>query len=238
MLFLLQGGNRVAARKKLHAVIGQLLTKYPEMPQTAIDAENFVPEELGALIAGQGLFEKRRLVVFDTVLELGEEAIVEALAAMQDSPNAFLFLDEAVATPLLKKFEKAGAQVFSFPAAEAKREFNVFALTDALGSRDRKRLWIEYRKAVEKEGDDDSFLLYVISMLFWQAKNMLLASSAGSAAEAGMKPFPFQKAKQALKNYSPEELRSLSSKLISIPHDARRGLHDLAVSLERFVLSI
>src|SRR3989344_5335141 len=194
MLFLLQGGNRVAARKKLHAVIGQLLTKYPEMPQTAIDAENFVPEDLGALIAGQGLFEKRRLVVFDMVLEIGEEAIVEELAAMQDSPNAFLFLDEAVATPLLKKFEK--------------------------------------------EGDDEGFLLYVISMLFWQAKNMLLAASAGSAAEAGMKPFPFQKAKQALKNYSPEELRSPSSKLISIPHDARRGLHDLAVSLERFVLSI
>jgi len=67
---------------------------------------------------------------------------------------------------------------------------------------------------------------------------MLLAHTSSTADEAGLNPFVYQKAKQGTRKYSPEELKQLSSSLVSLYHDARRGKHGLDEALERFVLSV
>src|SRR3989344_5024280 len=239
MLFLIHGGDHIKARRKLHALVDAVVAKRPETVVTMLDSESFVPEELAGLIASQGLFEVSRIAVLDQVLsEKGTiERVSGLLSDMQESHNTFILFEEKVSLDILEGAEKTDAEILHFPAAEGQK-FNVFALTDALGRRDRKRLWVLFHKALLSEGEGEDTLSYISSMLFWQVKSMLLAASAATAEAARLKPFPFQKAKQSLKNYSLEEVKSLSSKLVALVHDSRRGIHDLETALERFVLSI
>jgi hypothetical protein len=75
-------------------------------------------------------------------------------------------------------------------------------------------------------------------VLFWQVKSMLLATRAKDAEDAGMKAFPFGKAKRFAKNYSPEELVQLSRAMLEVSHEARRGVHDFSLALERLLLTV
>ncbi|HEY4517307.1 MAG TPA: hypothetical protein VJI74_00240 [Candidatus Paceibacterota bacterium] len=240
MLYFIHGTNAVAARKKLHAILDRALEKAPGTPVAMFHAETLVPEEIGALVAEQGLFTGNSAVVFDNVLGVEEVLlrVLGLLSEMKESRNLLLFLEAEPDAKVVSAFTKAGAEVHYTPAIATGPIFNVFSLTDAFGRRDKKKLWIEYRKALAKEGSDDSFLLYMNSMLFWQVKTMLLALLSKTAAESGLKPFSYQKARTFLKNYSREELEELSGKLVRLPHDAHRGLVDMEVGLERLVLSI
>ncbi len=56
--------------------------------------------------------------------------------------------------------------------------------------------------------------------------------------ESGLSPFVFRKANQFAKNYSENELQKLSSNLIDIYHNARRGVKPLDIELEKFTLNI
>ena len=67
---------------------------------------------------------------------------------------------------------------------------------------------------------------------------MLLSAKAGTAIEADLKPFVYSKAKGYLKNYSEKELILLSSNLVALYHDARRGKGELETNLEKFILKI
>ena len=240
MLYAIQGDNAIPSRKKLHSIIDSILEAHPETPVAIFDAESFIPEELSNHIAERGLFEKTRVVVFDRVLvdDEIEERLANFVTEMAESENTFVILEEAFSKGLLDVLKKVGAELFEFKAPEQKPTFSVFALTDALGRRDKKKLWVEYQKALRSEGGDDSFLMHVTSMFFWQVKSMLFALGAKTPAEAGMKPFAYQKAKSFLRNYSKKELEKLAGTLVSLPHDARRGLSNLEIALERFILSV
>lgn len=240
MLYLFYGTDRVLARKNLHVLLDDVLGEYPGSFIGFISKEVFLEEELSNLVAEQGLFEKKRIIVFEDIFDEKNvpASLSNYLKEMALSENVFVFLAEGIAAELLKYFEKCSAEVKEWKALSAKPTFNVFTLTDALGARDRKRLWIEYRKAIEQEGGDEEFLSYIASMLFWQVKTMLYATASTNAAGANMKPFTFERAKRALQNYTHDELVRLSSSLIAVTHDTRRGVHNLETALERFVLSI
>jgi DNA polymerase III delta subunit len=74
--------------------------------------------------------------------------------------------------------------------------------------------------------------------LSWQVRMMLLASQSESAAQAGLKPFVYNKAKAYAKKYSQKELRALSRELVSMHHRVRQGRGELGVALERLILSL
>jgi DNA polymerase III delta subunit len=240
MLYLLHGGDRVAARKKLHLILDAFLKKHEGAPITELTEETFVPEELSNLSLEQGLFSSVQAVVFDSVLGTKEttERVKRLLPALIASHNLLVFLEEGVERELLTAFQEQEVEVHTFRAATTRPEFNVFLFTDALGHRDRKHLWLLYQQALRSEGNDESYLSYLTSMLFWQVKSMALAESAQSAEEAGMKPYSFQKAKGFLKNYSREELLKFSGNLVTLTHDTRRGIHEQDIALERFILTI
>jgi hypothetical protein len=67
---------------------------------------------------------------------------------------------------------------------------------------------------------------------------MRLAALTNSATEAGMKDYPYRKAKQALQKFSPEELLHLSHSLLELYHQGHKGVVDLQVGLERWVLKL
>ena len=118
--------------------------------------------------------------------------------------------------------------------SSTKAEFNIFALTDAVGMRDKRNAWVIYEKALASGMTADEIFYRVM----WGAKSLILAERCGSAEEAGLNPFVYKKSKSFLKNWKREELETLSGTLVTGYHEARRGKITLDSLLERMILSI
>ncbi|HEY4483496.1 MAG TPA: hypothetical protein VI953_04965 [Candidatus Paceibacterota bacterium] len=178
--------------------------------------------------------------------ELGEfaEKHIKELAA---SANSFAFLEAKVPAALRKKLEKLDAlklfekneRVRVSEEWEDKQEKNrIYSVADALGRRDRKGLWVEYWRLVLAGFSGEE----IFWKLQWQVKNMLLAPSANSATEAGMSPYPFDKARVAAKNFKRDELVDYSRRLLDMWGQAHLGEQGggqpLDLALEQFILAI
>ncbi|MBI2674042.1 MAG: hypothetical protein HYX23_02045 [Candidatus Zambryskibacteria bacterium] len=113
-------------------------------------------------------------------------------------------------------------------------EFNVFTFTDAVGSRQKKQAWILFRKALSC-GVSAEEIFY---KLVWQIKIMLLAAKTKNAGEADMKTFPYNKAKNFLKNFKLGELESLSERLVAGYCLVRRGGGEMETLVEKTLLNL
>jgi DNA polymerase III delta subunit len=240
MIYLLYGSDTTKSRTKLHELVGSLIKKKPDASHVRITDETFSELAIDEHISGMGLFSQKTIVELDNVFRNKEAKpiVMERLKDIAESENIFVILEGELTAADIKKFEKHAEKVQEFEdtsvgTAKAK-DFNIFSLTDALGRRDRKQLWVLYTKAKRKNISDEE----IHGILFWQMKAMFQAERAGNAKEAGLNPFVYQKSKGFLGNFTPEELRTTSSKLVSIYHDARRGIHDFSLALEKFVLEL
>lgn len=237
MLYVIHGSDVSRARGALRTTVDGLLAKKPDTSLSLVEGERgFSPEELEGYVAGQGLFEKNFIVVFDGVLK-NEETLARILARLPDiakSPNVFLLLEEKIPAASLKELSAAAKKTLFFEKNAATPPFNVFSLTDALGRRDRKGLWVLYRKAKHAGLADEE----MHGTLLWQVRTMLLSRASQSGAEAGLKPFVFSKASRYEKNYPGKELRDLSEELLAVLHDARRGISEFEVLFEKFLLGV
>ncbi len=113
-------------------------------------------------------------------------------------------------------------------------DFNIFALTDALGARDKKRAWILYQQALWAGLSAEE----IFFRIFWQVKTMLIASRTKNVGETDLKPFPYSKAKSFLKNFRPGELEKLSEHLVVGYHQARRGQSEIETLIEKILLTL
>jgi len=120
------------------------------------------------------------------------------------------------------------------PLDKKGREFNIFALTDALGARDRKRAWILYQEALGAGVSAEEVFFKVV----WQIKSMLIASKTKNVGETDMKPFPYSKAKSFLKNFRTSELQNLSEALVTGYYKARRGEGEVETLVEKILLGL
>lgn len=238
MLYFLYGTDTDKAREKAHELLETLQKKKPDAAVFRIEAEKWNEVHLEELIGGQGLFSQKMLIFADRVFENeeAEAAIEKNLEEIGKSDNVFIFLEHKVRKALLLEITEVAEKVQEFESKEEKKkpEFNIFSLTDAFGKKDKKKLWVLYQKALEADAVPEE----IHGILFWQLKSMLVAATAESASSAGLAPFVFTKAKSFLKNYSSEELKQLSSKLVRMYHDAHRGIHDFEIALERLILTL
>ncbi|MCR4279298.1 MAG: hypothetical protein NUV78_01005 [Candidatus Zambryskibacteria bacterium] len=117
---------------------------------------------------------------------------------------------------------------------KARGEFNIFAFTDAIGSRNKKEAWVLYQKALASGMVAEEIFFKV----FWQVKTMLLASRTKSAEEADMKAYPYSKAKGFLKNFKEGELEKFSEDLIKGYHEVRRGNEETETFVEKMLLKL
>ena len=239
MIYLIYGKDTTKARQKLRTLIDNILTQRPDTSHIRLNDEDFDTERLQELISGQGLFERRQVIVFDQVLGDKETSriILERLSDIAQSENIFIFYEESLTKAVLSKIEKKSEKVQEFTSGksyEKKKRFDIFLLTDALGKRDKKRLWVLYHKALSESVAPEE----VCGILFWQIKSMILAGGANSAKEAGLNPFVFKKSQSFLARYSEEELGSLSARLVDLYHNARRGVIDFSIGMEQFILKI
>jgi len=239
MLYFLHGTDTIKVFEKSQALVEAMLKKKPDASIFKLNSENWEPSTLQELMVGQALFENKFIVQISRIFDDEEikEVILDNLENLKKSENVFIWTEGGVDAKSIKKIEKHSERVQSFDSPQSKKNskpsFNTFSLTDALGARDKKKLWLLYLEALEHVSVEE-----IHGILFWQVKSMLISLKAKSADEAGMKPFPYNKSKGFSKNFSEEELHNLSSQLISVSHDSRRGLKDFKISLEKFCLGV
>jgi len=240
MFYFFHGSDSEKARERARGVLSAMKKKRPNAEYFRITPEVWNSATFEEFVSGQGLFEQKCIVFADGLLENTEakEWILSHLGEIGPSENAFVFLERKIDAVSVKRFEKHAQEMKLFEEPKPKvpfgKEFSVFGLADALGNRDKKRLWILLSEALMRGEAPEA----INGMLFWQVKSMLVAADAPTASAAGLSPFVFTKSKRYAKLYTFDELRGISRTLLSMYHDAHRGLRDFPSALERFALSL
>lgn len=249
MIYLLHGTDFKKSREKLHSLVDSLLKKKPDASFFKLDSSNISEAQLDELISGKGLFEQKYIVQMDGLLENTKtrDLVVDKIKEISESENIFVFIEENITKPVLKKVEKVAKKVQEFEGKIGGRkfgvvgggeldldDFNIFSLTDAFGKKDKKGLWVLYQKAKINNIPAEE----IHGLLFWQLRSMITAQNSANASESGLKPFVFNKSLGFAKNFEKNKLKEMSSDLISIYHDARRGIVDFDIALEKFILEI
>lgn len=238
MFYLFCGSDRDRVRLKADKLLQSLLLKKPDVSLFRLDDENWRQDVFEELITGQTLFEKKYIVFGVGVLKNkeAEDFIIRSVEEISASDNIFIFaegeIESGVLDILLAKTNKA--LTLDSKKTKSKETFNIFSLADTFGLRDRRALWLVFTKAkmAGVEGEE----------IFWQfyrqLKNMILVSQDKDLSVLKMHPFVIKKTSQSVKNFSQDELKSLLAVLVDIYSKARKGLVDMDIALEQFVLEI
>lgn len=239
MLYVIYGKNFKKSRENLKKLTEALLKKKPDSNLFKLDSENFSGSQLESLVGGQGLFEQKYIVVLDKCLEdkISKETILDKLDDISFSNNIFVLIEEEIDSKTIKKLEKKAEKIHEHTLKEnvvAENNFKIFTLTDALGKRDKKAVWVEYQKALAQGSSAEE----IYSMLLWQVRSMVLAGTTKSASEAGLKPFVYSKSKKFASNYSVEEIKNLYKNLVKAYHKSRRGGLGLTEAVEEVLLGV
>ena len=241
MLYFYYGTDSARARKKARATVSSLLVKKPDASYIEMTGETFSRASFDeAVSGGHGLFSSKILTFLDGVFD-NEDAgkiVVSYLKEISESENIFILADGVLSVVIKKKLLGSAkhSQEFSLLNSKDKTISIGFAVGDALCLRDRKKAWVLFERAVRSGLSSEE----IAGALFWQIKNIFIIKIAGgkAAEQSGLRGFPLSKALRYEKNFSKEEIKLLSSRLVSIYHKARQKDGDnLKISLEKFILS-
>lgn len=239
MLYVYYGTDTNTARAKVQATVAKMLAKHPDALHFRVTPDTLAEHSFPELTQSQGLFKQEYIVVLDMVSEApdGAQVLSEYVAACAESPHPFFVLEAKLTAPLKKKLEKHAAAMNEFADTKkqpAQAAFNTFSLTDALTARDRTALWALFREAHMRGVADEE----IHGILFWMYKTLLLAASADTPEAAGLKPYPFSKAKRALAHFtSTDDIVQRAGAFALLPQYARRRGTPLSIALEHFILT-
>lgn len=230
MLYLFHGTDIEKVRTKAFEWVAAARKKEPNLAYVRLAREELTDAVLEEAALSGGLFVKRLLILIDdpfqktrtTEEETADEEedgagsfFEEHIDALASSDNAIVILAPKLLGVKAKKLGAKAKREYKFdtPATfEAKRGFNS-NLVDALGARNREKLWLEVNRALYA-GDAPEMLH---GLLHWKARDLM---DKGSRA------------------WSASEARMLSLSLIELLQNSRRGELDLTLSLEKFALSV
>lgn len=225
MLYLLHGKSK--PRKEF---IRNLATELSLTPQHIYDNDIQSVEVENLVSVQTGLFGDREMYIIHSLARtLDIKKILEEYTA---SENIFIFSEDTITKPIAKIFEKHESKIHDFGKEEKikKQEFNMFSLTDALGVRDKKNLWLLFRQAIQKGSPEE-----IHGILFWQIKNLALVKT--SATNPGMNPFVYQKTSGYATKFTLEEIQKMTRDLVYIFHN-RDSHSTLDIELEKFILAL
>ena len=122
MLFLIAGTDFDKRRATSDKLIETLIAKRPGANQVLFDDQNFSASRFLETIEGAGLFESKNIVICRGVLEEKnhKDVVVDKLQELQDSNNAFVFIENKLLKTTSNRFEKIGATVHLFNSVEKK----------------------------------------------------------------------------------------------------------------------
>ena len=192
-------------------------------------------EEVLTYLGAHGMFSSEIALLIDRPCETseGEELLAQHMKDFAESETLVVVIEPALPASLKKKIpQSAKVESFELPHPIEEPPTSIFALADAFGAGDRKRAWILYRTFIQEGMAPEE----IHGTLAWSARSFVLAAKTKSAAEAGLKPFVFTKAKRVADRLGLSGAETLSRELVSLYHDARRGKGSLEDLLEVFLL--
>ena len=178
---------------------------------TDTKADPFLIESLSF---GGGLFDKKFLVLLEYTLENEEfcNFILPKLKILQESNNAFLFLERSLVKENLKNFIKIGAKIEEFSLPKTEKKDNVFLVANAIEQRNKKNAWLLFNKLLKNGVAGEK----ILGILFWKIKDMIV--------------------KKKFRNFSEIELKQLSSKFTQAFHEGHRGGRKIEDGIEKIIL--
>jgi DNA polymerase III delta subunit len=238
MIYFFYGTDRAKIQKTARATFDALQKKKPDASFVQFDGDYLTLSDLEMIAGSQGLFEKKIVAKLSDVLENKDIAddVLKMLAKMKESENIIVWSEGEVNKAPLEKIKKNAEKAEEFLAKEIfkQKEFSIFFMADALGERDKKKLWMLFVEAMKR----GKVLEEIHGTLFWQLKTILLAKKTKTAGEAGINPFPYGKAKSFAKNWEENDLLKAISSLVDMYHKAHRGELDFEIAMEKFALGI
>jgi len=233
MLHLFYGNDTIAVRQKAHDFTA--IEEKKGVKVEHVEVGNYVEGIFLDIVGAVSLFGEKTLYVIDTLSEKTEmyDVLIKNLEAFATSENTFVVIEEALLAPQKKKFQKYATTMEEYKSTATER-FNAFGMADSLSRKDKKTLWIQLQEAKQAHLSAEE----IIGTLWWQLKSMRLAKNTNSAVEAGMKDFPYNKAKRALSTFKEGELETLSRSLLTVYHDGHLGKVDIDIALERWMLTL
>ena len=212
MLYLFAGDD---SGKKL-GEYQKFLRSLSGNPETFfVNRNNFDARELESFYSGMGLFFSKSAVVLEGLLDREETRsfILSKLHHMSESGNTFIVLEGNLPKTVLDAFKKSKAKINNFLLQKEKKEkYNNFLLANALGSREKLKMWIYFREAVTLGVG----LEELVGVLFWKAKDMVL--------------------KRNFSKFSEQELKNFTARISYLLPQARRAGRDAEAAFEKFLL--
>lgn len=211
------GGDMTKSRAKMRATLEALEKRAPLAHMLRITNEDIESADVENLLAAQGLFYNKRIVIFDNAFaeKNAQKKIVPHLKEMAKSEHVFLVLEETLSADLKKPLITHATKAIISDEGEKKTKSGPdWAATNALERREAKQLWVALAKSFLEGAAPEM----VHGQLFWKAKQMLLTKRYGK--------------------YSEGEVRGLVGILAELPHLARRRGVEMEYALERFALEI
>lgn len=234
MIYFFYGNDAVKAKLKIKKLTKVLLSKKSEALHFYFDDRTFDNEFVKSLFQSRGLFAEHHIVFLDRTFNLFESK--DLVKDMQKSSHIFILFEDILQKKeieYIKKYSEKSEEHEIKGVDNKNSRRNIFSLTDALMSRDKKRAWMLYRNLIEEGISPEE----IQPMLFWQVKTMLVSVNSKSSTEAGLKSFVYSKSKKGAENYGKEELRKISRDIVQALYNSRRG-SNLENELERVLLSL
>lgn len=233
MLYIFYGNGAVAVRQKafLFVVAQEALGFKLER----IEGENYVQGTCTDIASSVSLFGEKTIYLLDTPSSdtMFNEEVHDSLVLFKESSNIFVVIEEKLLAPEKKIYAKF-AETIEEVASATEERYNAFSMADSLLQKDKKTLWLQLNDAKNAGLSSEE----IIGTLWWQLKILRLAKVTKNAENAGMKEYPYNKAKRAISNFKEGELETLSRSLLRVYHDGHQGKKVTELALEKWVLTL
>jgi len=236
-------GDKKEAQRKAHILLAGLAAKKPDAVINYFDPDTFTYGQWEELIAGQGLFVRALIFYGSSVCEHNEsvEFLEKHIKEIKESPNIFIFAEQKMPVALKRLLEKNAEKFVEVKEEKeiVKERVDLFALTDALGARRTKDMFLLYEDALAKGATAEE----IHPILFWQIKNIYLVKTlkqktTEAAEKIGIKPYPFKKALSFSEKFEEKELKQMLKELVDIFHIARTSGTELEFGILKFLLKV
>lgn len=233
MLQVFFGSDQIKVRKQAHFAIEANLTSDKEFIR--LEPDTYEEGSLLSASSSVSLFSSGTVYLLDSpdLEEVFWADFLKQLEYLSSSSNLFIVIFEKVNAADKKVITKF-SEVLEEYKKTAEASFSSFKMADALAVRDKRTLWLLFQEAKENGLSSEE----IIGTLWWQLKSIRLAAATNSFEEAGMKEYPYKKAKSALRTFPLLEVERKSLTLLQLYHDGHRGKKDLDLALEEWVLTL
>lgn len=210
MLYVISNSDVSSARQKANVLVASLKRKRPEASTVSLDHESASAEILEGLSGTQGLFAPKVIIRIDLTDALAEDIERFVANAKQCADSENIFVVSCGKLPAgSRRALAAHAQKFSAADVKEKKERDFpFAFAQSLAG-GKSRAFALYHTELQSGAAPEA----LHGVLFWKAKQMM-AKDGGPGA------------------------RAVARGLVDVYHRAHRGDGDLALLLEKFILSL